>query len=90
MQTISQRTDSDRYARCIRVSKHMGWDIDGQRIQGRRFDRSQKYLPDGLSLVLEFNTLSEAEQRFVSQLQGWTYTNMFGLAVTRQTPASRS
>jgi hypothetical protein len=55
------------------------WDIDEDVIQGRRFDRSQKYLPDGLSLVPEFTTLSEDEKRFVSQIQGRTYANIFGL-----------
>jgi hypothetical protein len=55
------------------------WDIDEDVIRGRNFDRSQKYLPDGLSLVHEFATLSEDEKRFVSQIQGRTYANMFGL-----------
>jgi len=79
MQTISQRTDSDRYARCIRASKRVRWEIDQDVIQGRRFDSSQKYLPDGLSLVSEFTTLAGDERRFVSQIQGRTYANMFGL-----------
>src|SRR5215467_16322942 len=79
MHAISKSTDSERYARCIRASKRVRWDIDEDVIQGRRFDRSQKYLPDGLSLVPEFTTLARDEQRFVSQIQGRTYANMFGL-----------
>src|SRR5262249_54999837 len=79
MHAISQSTDRDRYARCIRASKRVRWDIDEHVIQGRRFDRSQKYLPDGLSLVPEFTTLAGDEKRFVSQIQGRTYANMFGL-----------
>ena len=79
MHAISQSTDSDRYARRIRASKRVRWDIDEHVIQGRRFDRSQKYLPDGLSLVPEFTTLAGDEKRFVSQIQGRTYANMFGL-----------
>jgi hypothetical protein len=55
------------------------WDIDEHVIRGRRFDRTQKYLPDGLSLLSEFATLSGDEKRFVSQIQGRTYANMFGL-----------
>jgi hypothetical protein len=55
------------------------WDIDTDVIRGRRFDKSQKYLPDGLSLAQEFATLSVDEKRFVSQIQGLTYANMFGL-----------
>jgi hypothetical protein len=48
-------------------------------IRDRTFDPSQKYLPDGLSLVAKFTTLSEDEKRFVSQIQGRTYANVFGL-----------
>jgi hypothetical protein len=42
------KTDTDRYARCISASKRVRWDIDYDVIRGRRFDRSQKFLPDGL------------------------------------------
>jgi hypothetical protein len=55
------------------------WDIDEDVIRGRSFDRSEKYLPDGLSLVQELTTLSEDGKRFVSQIQGRTYANVFGL-----------
>jgi len=79
MHAISKSTDSERYARCIRASKRVRWDIDEDVIQGRSFDRSQKFLPDGLSLVQEFTTLAVDEKRFVSQIQGRTYANMFGL-----------
>src|SRR5436309_2928371 len=79
MYAMRTSPDSERYAQCIRASKRVRWDIDEDVIQGRRFDRSQKYLPDGLSLVPEFTTLTGDEQRFVSQIQGRTYANMFGL-----------
>ncbi len=79
MQAIDKSTDSDRYARCVRASKRVHWDIDEDVIRGRRFDRSQKYLPDGLSLVPELTTLAADEKRFASQIQGRTYANMFGL-----------
>jgi hypothetical protein len=79
MHTISQGTDRDRYAQCIRASRRVRWEIDQHVIQGRTFDRHQKYLPDGLSLVSEFTTLAGDEKRFVSQIQGRTYANMFGL-----------
>jgi hypothetical protein len=55
------------------------WEIDEHVIRGRRFDRAQKYLPDGLSLVAGFTTLAADEKRFVSQIQGRTYANVFGL-----------
>lgn len=79
MNAINIISDRDRYARCIKASKSVRWDIDQDVIRGRNFDRSDKYLPDGLSLIPEFTTLSEDEKRFVSQIQGRTYANVFGL-----------
>ena len=57
----------------------MRWDIEQDVIRGRRFDAAQKFLPDGLSLAHLFATLSPDERRFVSQIQGRTYANVFGL-----------
>jgi len=71
--------DGSRYARCIRSSKRVRWDIDEDVIRGRRFDAAHKFLPDGLSLADGFTTLSPDERRFVSQIQGRTYANIFGL-----------
>lgn len=79
MNEMSKITAEDRYARCIEASKRVRWDIDADVIQGRRFDRSEKYLPDGLSLAPEFTTLSADEKLYVSQIQGRTYANIFGL-----------
>ena len=79
MDTIYQSHDNARYAGCIKASKSVRWDIDADVIRGRNFDRSEKYLPDGLSLTQQFTTLSDEEKRFVSQIQGRTYANMFGL-----------
>ena len=79
MTAITTGADGGRYALCISASKRVRWDIDQDVIRGRSFDRSEKYLPDGLSLVTEFSTLSEDEKRFVSQIQGRTYANVFGL-----------
>ena len=70
----------DRYARCIAASKRIRWDIDKDVIRNRRFDFSKKFLPDGLSRVNEFTSLSAAEKRLMSQIQGRSYANMFGLA----------
>ena len=69
----------DRYARCITASKRVRWDIDIDVLRGRRFDVGQKFLPDGLSKVGMLSFLSTDEQRFLSQIQGRTYANMFGL-----------
>jgi hypothetical protein len=72
-------SDQARYARCIAVSKRVRWDIDRDVIRGRTFDRGDKFLPDGLSMVQELDFLSADEKRFMSQVQGRTYANMFGL-----------
>ena len=79
MNAITKITDSDRYARCVQTSKRVRWDIDDDVIRGRRFDTAHKFLPDGLSLADAFTTLSADEKRFVSQIQGRTYANIFGL-----------
>jgi hypothetical protein len=79
MNAISKITGTERYARCIQASKRVRWDIDKDIIRGRRFDAAHKFLPDGLSLADAFTTLSADEKRFVSQIQGRTYANIFGL-----------
>jgi hypothetical protein len=71
--------DHERYARCIQSSKKVRWDINNDVIRGRTFDTATKFLPDSLSLADEFTTLSAHEKRFVSQIQGRTYANIFGL-----------
>ena len=76
----TERTlEGSRYARCIESSKRVRWDIDEAVIRGRHFDAAHKFLPDGLSLAGAFTTLSRDETRFVSQIQGRTYANIFGL-----------
>ena len=50
-----------------------------RRIRGRRFDVSKKFLPDGLCRMGGLDFLGDAERRLVSQIQGRTYANMFGL-----------
>jgi hypothetical protein len=79
MNVIDRISDADRYARCIETSKRVRWDIDKDIIRGRSFDAAHKFLPDGLSLADAFTTLSAEEKRFVSQIQGRTYANIFGL-----------
>jgi hypothetical protein len=74
-----QLSDTRRYARCIQTSKRVRWDLDEDVIRGRHFDTAQKFLPDGLSLADSFSSLSADEKRFVSQIQGRTYANVFGL-----------
>ena len=77
---MSTTTSNDsRYARCIEASKRIRWDIDRDVIRGRSFDLGHKFLPDGLSLVDSLGFLNPGEQRLLSQIQGRTYANMFGL-----------
>ena len=71
--------ETARYARCIKASKRVRWDIDADVIRGRQFDFTQKFLPDGLSMVNEIAFLTEAERRTLSQVQGRTYAYIFGL-----------
>ena len=79
MNMTTRIADGDRYERCIRISRKVRWDIDLDVIRGRTFSQAEKYLPDGLSLVGKFPGLSEDDKRFVSQIQGRTYANMFAL-----------
>jgi len=79
MNYVNRDDTTARYARCIEVSKRVSWDIDKDIIRGRKFDTGQKYLPDGLSQVEAMSSLSKDEKRFLSQIQGRTYANVFGL-----------
>jgi hypothetical protein len=74
-----QPAETNRYARAVAMSKRMRWDIDADVIRGRTFNVTHKFLPDGLSKVQEFHFLSAEEKRFLSQIQGRTYANIFGL-----------
>jgi hypothetical protein len=79
MQSVQQPETSARYAKSIEVSKRVRWEIDRDVIRGRKFDVTKKYLPDGLSKVDALEFLRPDEKRRMSQIQGRTYANMFGL-----------
>jgi hypothetical protein len=81
MQTsaVTTQVESSRYARCIEVSKRIRWEIERDVFHGRDFDYRHKFLPDGLSKVGEFTFLTDEEKRLLSQVQGRTYANIFGL-----------
>jgi hypothetical protein len=70
---------SNRYAKCIEVSKRVRWDIDRDVIRNRSFDFAKKFLPDGLTRIGGLEFLGREEKRLLSQIQGRTYANMFGL-----------
>ena len=75
----SSEASQDRYARAIAASKRVRWDIDADVIRGRRFNFERKFLPDGLTLASKLDFLDASGRRFLSQVQGRTYANMFGL-----------
>ena len=57
----------------------MRWDLDKDVLRGRDFDFSSDFLPDGLSLLSRLPFLGERDRRRLSQIQGRTYANAFGL-----------
>jgi hypothetical protein len=69
----------DRYAKVIEISKRVRWEIERDLIRGRRFDYTRTFMPSGLSLVNELPFLSPTQKRLLSQVQGRTYANIFGL-----------
>jgi len=80
MQATMQRAEETaRYARCVEISKRIYWDIERDVFRGRTLDFTQKFLPDGLSLVDRMDLSTAAERRLMSQIQGRTYANVFGL-----------
>ena len=79
MKPVTHTPSPERYARCIEASKRIRWDIDQDVIRGRQFDFGRKFRPDNLACMERFTFLSKDEKRLVSQIQGRTYTNMFGL-----------
>lgn len=81
-ETPARQAASDttaRYARCIENSKRVRWEIDRDVIRSRAFDFDQKFLPDGLTCLDRLHDFSTGEKRLLSQIQGRTYANMFGL-----------
>jgi DNA-binding Lrp family transcriptional regulator len=77
--TGQTRTETQRYAKCIEASKRIRGEIERDVIRGRRFDFSQRFLPEGLARIGGLEFLWPAERRLLSQVQGRTYANMFGL-----------
>ncbi len=68
-----------RYLRCVTNSKRIRWEIERDVIRGRRLESDEKYLPDSLSLVNNLEFLNASERQLLSQIQGRTYANVFGL-----------
>lgn len=79
MNTAARTRKPSVYARCIAASRRVRWDIDADVIRGRDFDYRRAFLPEGLSLVHRLSFLDATSRRLLSQVQGRTYLNMFGL-----------
>jgi len=67
------------YARAVAASKRARWEIDRDVLRDRTLDRTHKYLPDSLSRVGDLDFLTADEKILVSQVQGRSYANIFGL-----------
>ena len=78
MDEAGYHVETDQYAKSIEGSKRIRWDIDKDVLRGRQFNFLNKFLPDGISKVDRLSFLDEEEMRFLSQIQGRTYANMFG------------
>jgi len=79
MDNVQANATTGRYAKVIEVSKRIRWEIDRDVIRGRKFDFTKNFLPNGLSKIDQLAFLSAHERRMVSQIQGRTYANIFGL-----------
>lgn len=76
---FQENSDRARYARCIKASKRVRWDIDADVFRGRAFDFRRKFLPDGLTKVNDLPFLTPDEKRAMSHVQGRSYACLFGL-----------
>ncbi|HET9930225.1 MAG TPA: hypothetical protein VFQ35_06050 [Polyangiaceae bacterium] len=67
------------YGRAVAASKRARWELERDVLRGRGLDVEHKFLPDGLSLAHTLEFLTPSERRFMSQVQGRSYANIFGL-----------
>ena len=71
--------EASRYAKIVEVSKRVRWEIERDVVKGRHFNFGTKFLPDGLTRLDRSSLQSASERRLMSQVQGRTYANIFGL-----------
>lgn len=55
------------------------WEVERDVIRGRTFDRTAKFMPDGLSHATRLEFLDARERVLFAQVQGRTYANVFGM-----------
>jgi hypothetical protein len=78
MTVDSKTAPRSRYEKAVEASKRVRWEIDRDVFRGREFDFSTTFLPEGLTRMAEL-PLTPEDRRLLSQIQGRTYANMFGL-----------
>jgi hypothetical protein len=71
--------ESEQYRKALHNAQKVNWNIDTDVIRFRQLDTAYKFLPDSLSLVQQLPFLSDGQRRFFSQVQGRTYSYLFGL-----------
>ena len=79
MHATAQAIDAEPHAKRNEEFRRIGWDIDRDVIRGRTFDFGQKFLPDDMSQVDRLPFLAADERKLLSQIEGRTYANMYGL-----------
>jgi hypothetical protein len=67
------------YAAPLAASKRIRWDLDRDVLRGRELDFTATFLPEGLTRLGALPFLDAADRRLLSQIQGRTYANIFGL-----------
>ena len=67
------------YAAPLEASRRIRWDIDRDVFRGRDLDFDMTFLPEGLTRLSALPFLDAASRRLLSQIQGRTYANLFGL-----------
>jgi len=76
---ITVTPGTSRYAKAVSVSKRVRFDIDRDVFRGRDLDFNTRFLPDRMSGTASLLFLTPAERMYLSQVEGRTYANMFGL-----------
>lgn len=86
IQCDKRKQELASYVRYAYSRKGVAWDIDNDVFQSRTFGQSDHYMPNLLSGMHSFPTLSPEELVFINQIQGRTYANIIGL-LDRFSPA---
>ncbi|HEY8924855.1 MAG TPA: hypothetical protein VIU64_10780 [Polyangia bacterium] len=71
--------DRSDYAAPVEASKRVRWDLDRDVFRERALDFSTTFLPEGLTRMGELAFLTAPDRRLLSQIEGRTYANIFGL-----------